>query len=171
MKNYIVMLIMLVALTGCGKDAYKLSEQDIVFVYRELYYADVYENSGFFIDNEGKRYFFDLTADEWGYAENEEVYDYLINNRDSFTAEEFLSQEEIEEWYGYLCAIPPDAEIEKASPHMCGGSRIVFGVRMTQEKEEEIILIQADGLWRERNMDENARKIVELFTDKTFKND
>jgi len=170
MKKYSIMLIILLCLVlvGCGKDTYKLSEQDIVFVYRKLYYADVYENSGFFIDNQGKRYYFDLTADERGYAENEEVYEYLINNRDSFTGEEFLSQEEIEEWYGYLCAISPDAEMKKETSMICGGSSIVFGVRTTQENDEEIILLEADGLWMERNLDENARKLVEIFTEKAL---
>ena len=49
------------------------------------------------------------------------------------------------------------------------GIRIVFGVRKAQEKEAEIVLLEAGGLWMERNLDENARKLVDIFTEKALK--
>ena len=154
-------------MNGCGNKEAPICEQEIVFIYRELYYES-YNNSGYFIDNTGDKYSFDLSDKEFEYELDEELYEYLVANKENLLCEPYLSQQELIEWYGYLCEIDSDAEIEQGLYSLSGGGDVFLGIRLNRENETEIILLESTGCWGKINTDINAKKLAEVFKKKEY---
>ena len=137
----------------------------IVFIIKRNQYGDTYEDDGYFIDNLGNRYYYDLSDQrEFYYQDMNYEYKYLIEHIDDYEKETYLEKNQLYEAYKHLLMIDENAEIKEVCTGSADvGSLCYFGVRPDKDGEMEIILLEEYGDWEITNLDKNVDNIMEII--------
>ena len=146
-------------------------EHRIVFIISKMTYSEGYNHRGYFIDNCGDRYYYNLSDYENLYSEDL-YYEYLNEHIEEYEKEPYLEKEQLYEAYKHLLMIDANAEIKEE----CTGSADVgafryFGARPGKDGEMEIILLNEDGDWRTTNLDKNVDDIMEIIESDNWRRD
>ncbi len=150
-----------------------MEEQKIVFICCGVRYADSYQNTGYFIDSNGNKHFFDVT-DEFEKRSDqsiESVYNYLIDCIEEYEKKSFLKKEQVYECYTYLNLIDSEAEIIEECVMFDYGICYLYGICPTKNGELEFILLEKYGDWEGYNTDKYAQRIVKILGKDTWMED
>lgn len=151
----------------------RMAEQKIVFICTMSQYSDYFELLGYFIDNKGDKYFFDV-SDEFrkrplGEHNKDNVYEYLCDHMEEYEKTSFLQEDRLYDCYAYLNLIDKDAEMVGKYMLVDFGALRLYGIRLSESGEREFILLEETGDWRGYNSDEYAQRIVEIIGNETWK--
>ena len=146
-------------------------EHRIVFIISKMTYSEGYNHRGYFIDNCGDRYYYNLSDYENLYSEDL-YYEYLNEHIEEYEKEPYLEKEQLYEAYKHLLMIDANAEIkEECTGSTHAGSFCYFGIRPGKDGEMEIILLNEDGDWRTTNLDKNVDDIMEIIESDNWRRD
>lgn len=151
----------------------KMAEQKIVFICTMRAYSDYFELLGYFIDNSGDKYFFDV-SDEFRKRpldehNNDNVYEYLCDHMEEYEKMPFLQEDRLYDCYANLNLIDKDAEMVGKYMLVDFGALRLYGIRLSESGEREFILLEETGDWQGYNSDEYAQRIVEIIGNDTWK--
>ena len=143
----------------------RMEEQKIIFMCERVSYSGTYTSSGYLIDDNGDKYFFDVT-DEFRKRpaterDNDNLYDYLCEHMVEYERVPFLQKDQLYECYANLNLIDKDAEMVGEQVMHDGYREFLEGVRLSEGGEPEFIRLAETGDWQGYNSDEYAQRIVE----------
>lgn len=168
-----IVCVLCLVLLGCNGDRGKDETQGyvdvqvdysqrILFILSELSYSNGYENKGYFVMGDGKRYFFDLSKEDEKYAETDILYEYLVSHVSEFSSEELLAPEEVKKCIDHLYRVNEDAEITEEFRYAGGGQSDLYGVRYDTESLE-LVWLGTKGAVDKELLDENAESIKAIL--------
>ena len=180
---FCILIIQAILLVGCRTverniveeaelDEGKTNEiaQNIVFICNRQQYNENYYNLGYFIDNLGNKSYFDLSDKSIDYAEDISVlYEYLNENIEKYEKIPFLEKEQLYECYEYLNLVDENAEIEEECVMADYGAYFLYGVRLSESGNVELILLEEYGDWNRINLDDNVDNIIEIIGKDTWR--
>ena len=136
----------------------------ILFIYREIYFGEGFHNAGFFVDQEGYKYSFDLTDKGQDYLKNDGLYSYLCDNMNSFEREQYISKEDAQKCNSLLIKIPSDYEVSEEYTGSCdAGEYYIEGVVQKEGENPLFIMLREKGDSEKENKDSNAKQILEIL--------
>ena len=162
MKNKVKLFLVMflgMLLCGCGMQI----ENDIVFICNRQQYNDSYVNKGYFIDKNGYKGYFDLSNEGIDYANIDVLYSYLAEHCGEIETVPFMEEQEVLECYRHLCQVDLGAEIQEECVMADYGSYIFYGIRLSEEGDVEVIMLEEYGDWNRINSDKAAKEIMDIF--------
>ena len=168
-----LLLIGMVGLMGCGEGSetqMKPIDQKILFIYRDYIFGENgARNTGYFIDNQGKRRDYDFSAGRSAYMDLDKVYKYLLDfNNSKEMSIPVLSPEELQECYDCLYRIDMDNPLKVKVPEKNGlWYTGWYGVLENGEEAPQFVVLSESGVgpWKRVNPDEYAERILKLLDD------
>ena len=104
------------------------------------------------------------------YAEDISVlYEYLNENIEKYEKIPFLEKEQLYECYEYLNLVDENAEIEEECVMADYGAYFLYGVRLSESGNVELILLEEYGDWNRINLDDNVDNIIEIIGKDTWR--
>ena len=178
---YILIVIAVLLLGGCIIKIYedkKLQEQiavegighKIVFIISDMSYSEGYDHRGYFIDNCGNRYYYNLSDYEDYYSEDV-YYEYLNEHIEEYEKEPYLEKERLYEAYKYLLKINKKAKIKEENVMVDYGSVRFWGIRPSENGEEEFILLEEKGDFEITVLDKNVDEVMEIISRDNWERD
>ena len=138
-------------------------EHRIVFIINKMSYSDGYNHRGYFIDNCGDRYYYNLSHHEEFYSKDIYYeYEYLNEHIEEYEKEPYLEKDQLYEAYKHLLMINENAEAEEENIAVDYGYIHYYGIRQTDEKEE-IILLKESGDYEITVLDKNIDDVLEVI--------
>lgn len=171
-----IVLMLAVCCYGCEKEEMRtetqeISEsQDIVFVYQQVVYSDMYMNKGYFIDREGNKVSYDFSTEDKKYVDINELYQFLLIKKEQLQAEPYLSQEELKDWYGLLGQAEEDCSYSEVTSSFDRGDIYWYGVRLGSDSAAEIVLLERNGDILMSSEDPNIASLMSKIREKATPN-
>ena len=144
-------------------------EHKIVFIFSDISYSEGYNHRGYFIDNCGDRYYYNLSDYEDLYSVDL-YYEYLNEHIEEYEKEPYLEKDQLYEAYKHLLMIDKNAEKEEENISVDYGYIHYYGIRQTDEKEE-IILLKESGDYEITVLDKNIDGVLEIIDTDNWLND
>ncbi len=172
---YILIVIAVLLLGGCIIKIYKDKklqeqiavdgiEQKIVFLIKRNQYSDSYEDNGYFIDNLGNRYYYNLSNQkEFYYKDMNYEYEYLVEHMEEYEKEPYLEKEQLYEAYKHLLKVDKNAEKKEENISVDYGYVRFWGIRPSEDGGEEFILLEEKGDFEITVLDKNVDEVMEII--------
>ncbi len=93
-----------------------------------------------------------------------------MENTDVSSGEPFMKEEDLYKCYSYLSDIDPETEIDSVYNQDGDdlGSYVLYGVQVSEDGEEKLILINDFGVFNSTNPDKYAKKIATIFDENNY---
>ena len=152
----------------------RMAEQKIVIMCIKERYTESAQLAGSLIDNGGDIYYFDVT-EAFGdstrrlFYQNDTLYEYLCEHMEEYEKKPFLKKSQLYDCYASLDLIDKDAEMFGKRGTADWGLLFLYGVRLSDNREREFILLEEYGDWMEYNLDEHAQRTMEILGKDTWR--
>ena len=97
------------------------------------------------------------------YANIDVLYSYLAEHYGEIEKVPFMEEQEVLECYRHLCQVDLGAEIQEECVMTDYGSCIFYGIRLSEEGDVEVIMLEESGDWSQVNTDKWAKEIMDII--------